>query len=264
MKRGADDLGGFLSGLADPLNAGDDDEKRQKGEPREKREGDWTCASCGNTNYGDRLFCNMRSCGKPKDQADWTCPSCGNTNFPDRMVCNMRKCRAVRPGAQVGKGDMMGGKASAQGFAYMPVPHAYAGYALAAQAYAQGAQGGGYMGGYMGGGYMDAGYMGGGYIGGPMMAAGHAGGKAFGGKGVKGKDWICPGCSNSNFSDRAFCNMRKCGAARQLTDWVCDKCGNNNFKDRLTCNMRKCGADRIDPPPQVVHELLSKGMGKGK
>jgi len=65
-----------------------------------------------------------------------------------------------------------------------------------------------------------------------------------------------------NFADRAFCNMRKCGAARVLTDWVC-ACGNTNYADRMVCNMRKCGAPRKDVHPKVLEELSAKGLGKG-
>mmetsp|Transcript_46251 Transcript_46251/g.110817 ORF Transcript_46251/g.110817 Transcript_46251/m.110817 type:complete len:175 (-) Transcript_46251:94-618(-) len=75
-------------------------------------------------------------------------------------------------------------------------------------------------------------------------------------------DWICRHCQNMNFGDRAFCNMRKCGAPRELADWVCS-CGNINYADRMVCNMRKCGAARNDIHPAVLAEISSKGLGKG-
>jgi len=77
-------------------------------------------------------------------------------------------------------------------------------------------------------------------------------------------DWVCDQCQNLNFADRAFCNMRKCGAPRALTDWLCDSCGNSNYADRLVCNMRKCGAPRADVHPGALAELSVKGLGKGK
>merc|ERR1719223_2183388 len=95
---------------------------------------------------------------------------------------------------------------------------------------------------------------------------GPRGGKAMG-KGGKGPDWICSQCGNSNFGDRTHCNMRKCGAAREVPDWVCSSCGNRNFADRTVCNMRNCGAERDDIDLAVVEELIamkraSKGQGR--
>lgn len=66
----------------------------------------WLC-ECGNENYEDRLYCNMRKCGLPKPtpilggkQAlvdnGWLCV-CGNINFAEREMCNMRKCGLPRP-----------------------------------------------------------------------------------------------------------------------------------------------------------------------
>eukprot|EP00414_Alexandrium_minutum_P007983 CAMPEP_0113832424 /NCGR_PEP_ID=MMETSP0328-20130328/7373_1 /TAXON_ID=39455 /ORGANISM="Alexandrium minutum" /LENGTH=71 /DNA_ID=CAMNT_0000800639 /DNA_START=19 /DNA_END=234 /DNA_ORIENTATION=+ /assembly_acc=CAM_ASM_000350 len=37
----------------------------------------------------------MRKCGAARALTDWVC-TCGNTNYADRMVCNMRKCGAAR------------------------------------------------------------------------------------------------------------------------------------------------------------------------
>merc|ERR1719401_353614 len=76
-------------------------------------------------------------------------------------------------------------------------------------------------------------------------------------------DWACSSCGNINFANQAFCSNPNCGASRVLTDWLCKQCGNNNFADRLNCNMRKCAAPRTDPPPMVVMELVSKGLGQG-
>merc|ERR1719460_2327861 len=37
----------------------------------------WQC-ECGNMNFADRAFCNLRKCGKPRVLTDWTCDMCGN------------------------------------------------------------------------------------------------------------------------------------------------------------------------------------------
>jgi len=88
-------------------------------EPRalDAREGSWIC-ECGNKNFPDKEFCNLRKCGLPKpvqvrpprrnfeafpgrhrgrQAADgWTC-QCGNVNYSDRLVCNLRSCKLPRP-----------------------------------------------------------------------------------------------------------------------------------------------------------------------
>merc|ERR1719253_645734 len=95
---------------------------------------DWECPSCGNQNFGNRLQCNLRKCGKPRPglpaspavmgnglpggfmpvyqqsqmqmkggskgvigEGNWTCSSCGNENYQNRTVCNMKKCGLPRP-----------------------------------------------------------------------------------------------------------------------------------------------------------------------
>uniref|UniRef100_A0A7S1MID5 RanBP2-type domain-containing protein n=1 Tax=Alexandrium catenella TaxID=2925 RepID=A0A7S1MID5_ALECA len=81
-------------------------------------------------------------------------------------------------------------------------------------------------------------------------------------RGQRQGDWLCSQCGNMNFADRAFCNMRKCSAPRQLTDWVCS-CGNTNYADRAVCNMRRCGLPRNDVHPDALALLASRGLGKG-
>jgi len=73
----------------------------------EQRQDSWSCLKCGNLNFGDRAYCNMRKCGAPKPlperghlEQGWQCSACGNSNFADRQYCNLRKCGAPRPGFQ--------------------------------------------------------------------------------------------------------------------------------------------------------------------
>lgn len=151
--------------------------------------------------------------------ADWFCGACGNKNFADREFCNMRKCAAPRFAA----------KAMMPMLAAMP--------AFAAKAFS------------------------------PQVNNLYAftGGKSSAKppRQMREGDWMCP-CGNANFSDRAFCNMRKCNAARPLTNWNCGVCANMNYADRTHCNMRNCNAPRADIPENVVAELLAaKGAGKG-
>lgn len=62
-------------------------------------DGQWSCAKCGNMNFPNREFCNMRKCGAPKTADEpWVCPGCGNENHGNRLFCNMRKCQLARPG----------------------------------------------------------------------------------------------------------------------------------------------------------------------
>jgi len=69
---------------------------KDAGSGKGPRLGDWSCHSCGNVNFADRAFCNMRKCEAPRALGEWQCPACGNKNFSDRAVCNMRKCQAPR------------------------------------------------------------------------------------------------------------------------------------------------------------------------
>lgn len=182
----------------------------------EQRQDSWSCLKCGNLNFGDRAYCNMRKCGAPKPlperghlEQGWQCSACGNSNFADRQYCNLRKCGAPRPG-----------------FQQMPWPN------------------------LMGMTMFQKGY--------PSAQKGAAKGGIGG-----GSSWQCE-CGNTNFKDRAFCNMRKCGKPRVLEAWLCSACGNRNFADRDVCNMRKCGTPRHDCDLAVFQELFSKGFVKGK
>merc|ERR1740121_122306 len=83
------------------------------------------------------------------------------------------------------------------------------------------------------------------------------GGKGWGGGGGGGDkpgntskpgDWVCPSCSNVNWSSRAECN--KCGHprgnAKRLNmkegDWVCHNCGDLVFASKSVCKM--CGTPK--------------------
>ncbi|XP_078443557.1 ran BP2/NZF zinc finger-like superfamily protein isoform X2 [Wolffia australiana] len=80
------------------------------------RESDWTCPSCGNTNFGFRTACNMRKCNAPRPgsqtstkqetakpskpkmpEGSWKCDKCNNINYPFRTKCNRQNCGAERP-----------------------------------------------------------------------------------------------------------------------------------------------------------------------
>lgn len=66
-------------------------------------DGDWICKACGNSNFANRVACNMKKCGalRGASRQDWQCTACGNVNFADRMFCNMRQCGASRISAGV-------------------------------------------------------------------------------------------------------------------------------------------------------------------
>ena len=46
----------------------------------------------------------MRKCGAPRvptadaPAQNWICPACGNENYPNRLFCNMKKCQLAKPG----------------------------------------------------------------------------------------------------------------------------------------------------------------------
>jgi len=229
-----------------PPDEGQPDKKVPRTKPRD---GDWSCPQCGNLNYSDRFVCNMRKCQAPKPAQDWICDACGNSNYADREFCNMRRCRAPR-GPQFGVPGHVAGLRSAPA-SVAPRPYSHNPFVMAAPPHGMGPRitpppapprrnGGEYP---------------------PQQHGGCKGGST---RMQRDGDWICPDCQNVNFSDRAFCNMRKCGKPRILGEWLCTACGNTNYADRVTCNMRKCGAPRQDAHPKAIDELMQKGLVKGR
>lgn len=194
--------------------------------------GGWIC-KCGNENYSDRMVCNLRKCGLPRDGGvgaapagaprgangfpegpNWFC-KCGNENFPSRAVCNLKKCGLPRVQGQVGAASFGGNpyrmSPTIGGFpTFAPVPMQ------------------------------------------PSFAP-RSGPEAEPGS------WVCR-CGNENYPSRASCNMKKCGLSREqgevgkrpvgrmpagsaIANWFC-KCGNENFPSRTSCNKRQCGLPR--------------------
>lgn len=81
--------------------------------------------------------------------------------------------------------------------------------------------------------------------------------------GQEGEGWTCRNCNNFNFETRAFCNMRKCGAAGP---WNCPACGNKNFQGRDVCNRRNCSTPRPGNPagvPAGMQAVMLGGMVPG-
>jgi len=118
---------------------------------------------------------------------------------------------------------------------------------------------------------------------------------------MRGQDWICETCGNSNYADRVVCNRRTCGLPRPGSggddygydkfgggkdfgkgkggkdfgkggkkggkggsDWICPACDNSNYADRMYCNMRNCGLPKPEGGrPGPYDKGGDKGWGKG-
>lgn len=205
----------------------------------------WLCEKCGNHNYENRSFCNMRKCGAP---GPWTCQSCGNKNFAGRAFCNMRSCNQPRPAA----GGFDGGgqqQAAIQALAMLQtsglgqIPGVQEGITKI------------------------------------MSSAGVAGGRPQQHQQHQQQfqegSWVCLGCGNINFPTRMSCNAKLCGRSRTEVDggppkagastksifmpgsWVCGSCQNINWPKRETCGMRSCNKSRAEvdagaPSPQML------------
>mmetsp|Transcript_59300 Transcript_59300/g.165569 ORF Transcript_59300/g.165569 Transcript_59300/m.165569 type:complete len:292 (+) Transcript_59300:66-941(+) len=218
-----------------------------KGEGKQRLP-DWFCGVCGNRNFGDRQFCNMRTCQAPK-------PGLGAMQqMPQRpqmpLMQQMQPMPQTLPWGTMTGQSPAGGYGKACGKACGGVDGGYGGRCDYGKAYGDGECGKSTEQAAKGCGPYE-------------RKGGSGGGRSDVEREPRSGDWVCPACQNINYSDRAFCNMRKCGVARTLTEWRCPECGNMNFPDRMSCNMRKCGAARPDIDPKAVMELMAKGLGKG-
>lgn len=214
----------------------------------------WQCPRCGNLNYQNRMFCNMRKCGAPRSEESWACTGCGNENYANRIFCNMKRCGLARPGltAQALRTILVTHGApenivetlfvAMNNDIKTPKPLAPAPVPLPNLHF-------------------------------PPTSATFVGRGAVGGGGGDGaigaaEEWTCGSCGNRNFAGRSVCNMRKCGQPRPgrevnsgrgplqqprpaLTgeppagSWVCTACNNVNFPNRQECNGRNCGLPRL-------------------
>ncbi|KAL1499932.1 hypothetical protein AB1Y20_012614 [Prymnesium parvum] len=188
--------------------------------PHDAASAEWACAFCGNLNYGGRLVCNMRKCGRtraesarvaaapaapapPPPAADsWTCAFCGNLNYGGRLVCNMRKCGRSRA-----EGWGRGGAPPLPWAAALPPPPMVPP--------PRGTMGPPPRGGVPlppRGGMPAAGGM-------PPMCGGR-GGAGAGSSGAEAPapegSWECTSCGNINFPTRTVCNRRTCKLPRPV------------------------------------------------
>lgn len=206
----------------------------------------WTCASCGNINFGSRAFCNMRKCGAPKDDGatkeNWVCPGCGNDNYGTRLYSNMRRCQQIKPGTSLKELQAAEGGRGGKGGGMQTLRDA-AEFVRGLQSQPNGAS--------------------------QENAPGA---------------WTCPACGNRNFPGRTKCNARGCGKpspestmphwgkgayplvpqlftvpvsphaamkggkggknSSPIGSWVCTACQNVNFPTRDKCNAKGCGQSR--------------------
>uniref|UniRef100_A0A182MI06 Carboxylic ester hydrolase n=1 Tax=Anopheles culicifacies TaxID=139723 RepID=A0A182MI06_9DIPT len=71
------------------------DDRQYEKKPLESRPGDWTCDSCGQSNFRSRQQCFKCSQDNPNPEKTWSCPSCNFANFPRRYNCF--KCQTKNP-----------------------------------------------------------------------------------------------------------------------------------------------------------------------
>lgn len=218
---------------------------------------EWACLTCGNNNYASRTVCNR--CSGPKApppgegvrEGDWVCPNCSNHNYAKRAACN--KCQTCKPGfggcgGCGGYGGMMQ-MMSPQSFAAAAPPtggrpgdwsceacgnHNYAQRTACNKCQVP-------KGMNPAGGAMMANF---GAVKNMAVARASPYMMMGGGKGANMRpgDWVCPGCSNLNYSSREACN--KCQRDKNLPpkyregDWICVACKNHNYASKMSCN--KC------------------------
>jgi len=221
------------------------------------------CEKCGNHNFENRIYCNMRKCGAP---GPWMCPACGNKNFAGRSVCNMRSCGQPRPppGA-TGGGRPVGGAAPGGGVNQQAAIQALAMLQASGLSQIPGVQEG---------------------ITKIVASAGVGGGRPQQQQQQPQQcqegSWVCMGCGNINFPTRTNCNAKMCGRPCSEVDggppkpgastksifmpgsWVCGSCQNINWPKRETCGMRNCGKARTEvdagpPSPQMLQAQQEGG-----
>lgn len=255
----------------------------------------WTCQKCGNFNFGNKAFCNMRNCSapQPKEQMEqWQC-ECGNINHGHRLFCNMKRCQKVKPGltaaelglvagAKAGTGGVgsMGGMQPMQGAQNSDSPPGSwlcqcgninyptrttcnRGVCGLPRHVGMVKEIGGYGGGMGMGGTSGKGGMG--------MGNGY--GNGYGGMGMgmgRGMGMGMGMGTGGGFGMGGMMGMpnTRGGVKKGVPDksgpegsWVCSSCGNINFPTRTTCNRGVCGKPREEvdagpPPPE--------GGGKGQ
>lgn len=203
---------------------------------------------------------------------DWSCPACGDLQFARNAVC--RRCATPRPAGGAGGACL--------GCGYQ------APMATNPSVLAMGGQPGDWLCSNCGdlqfarnklcrkcGSPPSAG--GAGMGGGAMMGMGQmmGGGAAAGMSGdMRPGDWVCPQCSDLQFSRNVVC--RKCGCGKPDTgagqalvlptggfasmpgDWSCPQCNDLQFARNVVC--RKCGAEKPAGATVNTAPMMSMGM----
>ncbi|KAK7256413.1 hypothetical protein RIF29_29859 [Crotalaria pallida] len=216
-----------------------------------RKDGDWTCPSCGNLNFSFRTVCNRGTCGTPRPSGTPPAP----VRSPYRNGHPVYYGGVGAPPPPYALSSRFGSPVPHSGVPYdyglyarprvpySPVsPFPPGGYGGIAFGPTPGVNGYGY-------GFPRAPWAEG------IITDNFASRKRRGGPdGLSEGDWICPKCDNVNFAFRITCNMKRCGAARPGSgipntgipegSWTCEKCGNLNYPFRTVCNRKDCGNEK--------------------
>ncbi|CAE8617506.1 unnamed protein product [Polarella glacialis] len=267
---------------------------------RDFKDGDWTCGSCGDHQFGRNNSC--RKCGDPKPvvssnnqlskAGDWICPnpSCKDLQFEKNQEC--RRCHTPKPRAVPDYGraaPLVYGKGAPHDYGRAAPPDYGRGapvhdYGRAAPPdYGKGAPYDHGKGGYVPpayAGYAPPTYALPAYVPIPAYSAPPP---AASGRGYKPGDWICPACGDHQFERNQSC--RKCqgpkpshyaaaahaplppvaaapsGKGFKEGDWSCPACGDHQFERNQNC--RKCSEPK--PQPGYAHPppVAAAPSGKG-
>ncbi|XP_004515360.1 ranBP2-type zinc finger protein At1g67325-like isoform X2 [Cicer arietinum] len=218
-----------------------------------RKDGDWTCASCGNLNFSFRTVCNRGHCGAPRTPVT---PAVQVTSPYRNDHPHFYYGGVAAPPPMYGMPSSFGSPIPHSGlqYDYGLYPRPRVSYSPV-QSFPPGSFGGiaysprpkinpyGY--GFQVPPPWDAG----------LMTDNYASRKRRGGPdGLSEGDWICPKCDNINFAFRTNCNMKHCGAARPGQSqantsipegsWTCKQCGNLNYPFRSVCNRKDCGSEK--------------------